>query len=124
MSASVKYALLAMGAIGVGTLALWPFLDGPGRNGVLLAGAIALPVQIGAFGIMVHKRGEPNGFLAAWIGGTIVRMAVIGVAALVTIRADVDGAMPMLLALAGFFFGLLLLEPVCFRIEPAKAMEA
>jgi hypothetical protein len=30
----------------------------------------------------------------------------------------------MLLALAGFFFGLLLLEPIFFRLEPGETVEA
>jgi len=33
-------------------------------------------------------------------------------------RAGVEGASVMLFALAGFFFLLLLLEPLYFRLEP------
>jgi hypothetical protein len=97
------------------TLVLWPFLDPDARRGVVVAAAIALPVQIGAFALLVRYRGNMNGFLAVWAGGTLVRMAVVGIAAVIAIRSGAAGAVPMLLGLAGFFFGLLLLEPIYFR---------
>ena len=105
----------------VTVLALWPILDPADRQGVLVAAAIALPVQILAFSALVRLRGRLNGFLAVWAGGTLLRMFVVGVAAFLAIRSGSDGAIAMLLALAGFFFGLLLLEPVYFRLEPPKA---
>ena len=123
MTPSAKYAALGSGAVCAIVLCLWPFLDAPARSGVLMAAAVALPVQIVAFAAIQRFRGELNGFLAAWIGGTLIRMVVVG-AAFVWLAAGFDGGAPMLLALAGFFFGLLLLEPVCFRVEPAKTVEA
>lgn len=124
MSPSVKYAVTGGGAIAVIVAGLWGFLDPSARNGVLAAAAVALPVQITAFWALVHFRAEVNGFLAVWVGGTLVRMAVIAVVATVVIRSGMEGAVPMLLALAGFFFGLLLLEPVYFRIGPSETVEA
>jgi hypothetical protein len=124
MSASLKYGATGVGAIAVIVLGLWPFLDGAGRNGVMAAAAIALPVQVLAFAALNRFRGELNGFLAAWVGGTLVRMVVIAVVAIAVIRSGTEGAVPMLLALAGFFFGLLLLEPVYFRVESNKTVEA
>ena len=47
-------------------------------------------------------------------------MAVVAVVATYVIRARMDGAVTMLLALAGFLFGLLLLEPVFFRREATE----
>jgi len=84
---------------------------------VVTAAAIALPVQVSAFAVLNRYSGQLNGFLAAWVGGTFLRMAVVAVAAVVVIRSGMEGAVPMLLALAGFLFGLLLLEPIYFRIE-------
>ena len=124
MTPSAKYAVLGAVAVSAIVAGLWPFLDASARSGVLLAAAVALPVQIVAFWTIQRFRGELNGFLAAWVGGTLVRMAVVGVVAVALIRSGSDGAVAMLLALAGFFFGLLLLEPVCFRIEPAETVEA
>ncbi len=42
-------------------------------------------------------------------------MSAIGVVAWLVIRSETEMAVPMLLALASFFFGLLLLEPIYFR---------
>lgn len=124
MSAGIRYAASGVGACALMVLVLWPFLDPAGRTGVLLAAAIALPVQIAAFALLLRQRGELNGFLAVWVGGTLVRMMVLGIAAFAVIRSGMDGAIPMLLALPAFFFGLLLLEPVYFRPGPNTTVEA
>lgn len=97
------------------TALLWPWLEPGGRRGVLLAGAVAWPVQVVAFGLLVRRREEMKSFLVAWVGGTVVRLGLILVAAFVLVRLDGVAVAPALLALAGFFFGLLLLEPVFFR---------
>lgn len=115
MSPSLKYAATGLAGIATFALVLWPFLDPASRNGILLAGAVALPVQALSFAALHRFREDVNGFLAVWLGGTLVRMGVIAVAAALVIRSGMQGAVPMLLALAGFFFGLLLLEPVYFR---------
>jgi len=94
---------------------LWPFLDPNARRGIVVAACIALPVQIGAFALLIRYRSNMNGFLAVWAGGTLVRMAVVGIVAAIAIRSGTAGAVPMLLGLAGFFFGLLLLEPIYYR---------
>lgn len=96
-------------------LVFWPFLDPEARRGIVIAAAIALPVQIGAFALLIRYRDNLNGFLVVWVGGTLFRMAVVGLVAAIAIRSGVAGAVPMLLGLAGFFFGLLILEPVYFR---------
>ena len=83
----------------------------------MVAAVIAVPVQVFAFAALNHYRGRLNGFLAVWVGGTFLRMGVIAVVAVVVIRSGMEGAVPMLLALAGFLFGLLLLEPICFGAE-------
>jgi len=120
VNASIKYAATGVSIVALSVLALWPFLDSAGREGILIAAAIALPIQVVAFAMLVKYRGQLNGFLAVWAGGTLLRMFVVGIAALFAIRSGAEGAIPMLLALAGFFFGLLLLEPMYFRLEPTE----
>ena len=120
MSPALKYATSGVALVAIGVLGLWPFLDEAGRNGVLLAGVIALPVQVAAFAMLVRRRGETTGFLAAWVGGMFARVAVVALAAVFVIRSGMEGAVAMLLALAGFFFGLLLLESIYFRPEPIE----
>lgn len=79
-------------------------------------GVLAWGVQVALFAPLFAARGRKNAFLAAWGGGTLVRFAVLGVAAWWVWR---DGSLPLapaLLALAGFLFLFLMLEPVFFRM--------
>ena len=87
MTPSVKYASMGSGAIAAIVLGLWPLLDSDGRTGVLTAAAVALPVQVVAFALLQRTRHDLNGFLAAWIGGTLVRLVVVGLVAALVIRA-------------------------------------
>lgn len=121
MSASLRYSAAAAAVVALLTLLLWPFLEPAARRGVLVAAAVALPVQVLAFSVLVRFRGRVNGFMAAWAGGMAVRALAVGAVAFVVIRSGGEGAVPMLLALAGFFFALLMLEPVYFRAEPTES---
>jgi hypothetical protein len=114
-----------MGSLSLGSivLVLWYFLDPAGRRGVMTAAAIALPVQVIAFAALVRFRTRFSRFLVVWAGGTLVRMAVVVGVAYVVLRSHAEGAVAMLLALAGFFFLLLLLEPLYFRLELADTTE-
>lgn len=105
----------------VTVLALWPLLDAPGRGAVVAAAALALPIQIAAFAALVRYRGRANGFLVAWAGGTLVRLTAVVLVGTLMFRSGAEGAMAMSLALAGFFFGLLLLEPFYFRPRPVRS---
>jgi hypothetical protein len=87
---------------------------------VLLAALVALPVQLMAFSILVRFRGRVKGFMAAWAGGMAVRALAVAAVAFVVIRSGGDAVVPTLLALAGFFFALNLLEPIYFRLEPTE----
>ena len=120
MTASVRYATAGTGLVALGVLVLWPFLDPTGRRGVLLAALVALPIQILSFAALLRFRGRVNAFLVAWVGGTVLRMATIGGLTFVVIRSGADGLVPMLLALAFFLFGLLLLEPIYFKTAPRE----
>jgi len=99
----------------VAVAALLPFLDGEGRRGVLLAAAVAYPVQVAAFGLMLRARGEPSRFFVWWGAGVLVRIGVVIIVGLVALRIESLGAEALLLSLAGFFFGLLLIEPAFLK---------
>ena len=124
MRASFKYASACMILVTAILVGLWPFLDDAGRSGMLVAAALAVPVQSIAFWALIRFRAEVNRFLAVWIGGTLVRMAVIGIGAVIATKSSADFAIPMLLALAGFFFGLLLLEPFYFQTQSSETVQA
>jgi hypothetical protein len=110
MSRTAKYAgaCLALVAVVLGVAAL--LMDPSGLFGVLAAAAVALPVQVGAFALLAAAPAGTNRFLAAWVGGTLVRLAVVGIGGWALLRGGLPRA-PTLLGLAGFFFGMLLLEP-------------
>ena len=101
-------------------LMLWPFLNAASRTGLLIAAAVALPVQWASFAALMRFRGRPNGFLGVWVGGVAVRMVVVGLVAFLAISRGADGLIALLLSLAGFFFGLLLLEPMYFKPDVSE----
>lgn len=112
---AVAYAVTGLAAMVLVGALLWPWLGAPGRTGLVVAGVVAWGVQVPAFAALVATRSRTNHFLAAWGTGTVLRMAVVLLAALAVARMPGLAPMPTLLGLAGFFFGLLLLEPVFFR---------
>jgi hypothetical protein len=116
----LRYGAAAAAVVALLTLVLWPFLEPVGRQGVLVAAAVALPVQLTAFAVLVRYRGRVSGFMAAWAAGMAVRALAVAAVAFVVIRSGTDATVPMLLSLAGFFFVLLLLEPVYFRTERSE----
>jgi len=116
----VRYAITALVLLSVVVIGLWPWLDARGRLGILAAALVAYPVQVTAFALLIRQRDRGNRFLAVWAGGTVVRFGVILAAAFIVFGIERIAAAPMLLALAGFFFGLLLLEPAFMRPEPGE----
>jgi len=122
VSASARYGAASVTLVALVTLALWPFLDPTGRQGVLVAAGIALPMQIAAFAMLVRFRGRLKGFMAAWAGGMALRLVTVVGVAFWAIRTGSGGVVPMLLSLAGFFFALLVIEPLFFRTEQAEAV--
>ena len=115
MRALGRYALTGLLMITVATAALFPFLDDEGRRGVLLAAAVAYPVQVAAFGLMLRARRDPSRFFVWWGAGVVVRIGVVIVIGLVALRIESLGAEAILLSLAGFFFGLLMIEPAFLK---------
>ena len=109
--------------IAVATAALFPFLDDEGRTGILLAAGIAYPVQVTAFGFLLRARGDPARFFAWWGVGVAVRVGVVIIVGLVALGIESLGAEALLLSLAGFFFGLLLLEPMFLKASDKSAID-
>jgi hypothetical protein len=116
-----RYGGVALAGVALVTAGLWPWLAPPARLGILVAALVAYPVQLLAFFLLIRFRGDRNRFMVVWMGGTLARMGLILVAALVLTRVDELPPAPTLLALAGFFFGLLLLEPLFLRRQGADS---
>lgn len=111
---TARYAAAGLGLVAAVVLVLGLLMDPSGTRGVLVAGAMAWTVQVVAFGALLRYREGATSFLVAWSAGTLVRMGVIFLGALMVIRMPELPPVPTLLALAGFFFGLLLLEGFFF----------
>lgn len=111
----LRYATGAVGFTVVVVAIGWTFLPEEGGRGVLVAGAIALPFQLIHFGGLAAQPTGSTRFMAAWVGGTLLRLvAVAGAAFWVASMEGVD-TLASLLALVGLFFVLLLLEPWALR---------
>ncbi len=115
MRALGLYALAGLLMIAIAVAALFPFLEDEGRMGVLIAAGVAYPVQIAAFGLLLRARGEPSRFFVWWGVGVAVRIGVVITVGIVALRVETLGAEALLLSLAGFFFGLLLIEPAFLK---------
>ncbi|HUG40029.1 MAG TPA: hypothetical protein VMM12_06080 [Longimicrobiales bacterium] len=90
-------------------------------GGVWVAGAVAMAVQLAAFGALVRSRRRGRDFLVSWASGMVLRFAVIaGLAFWVTRRTGLDPAVT-LLSLVGFVFLLVVLEPAFLRLAETPA---
>jgi hypothetical protein len=112
----VGYALAGALLTGLVVLGLGLVLEAESARAVAWMGLIAWALQVPLFAGLVALRSRPGAFFAAWGGGTLARLAAVAVAAVVVARATTVPPAPALLGLAGFFFVLLLLEPVFFRM--------
>lgn len=105
------YVLAAVVTLAIGVGSGWTFLDPEGRRGLLEAALLALVVQVPAFALLVRARSRPTGFLAAFAGGMLVRLGVVGVAGVVALRfASRSRTVALVLGLVSFLFVLVLLE--------------
>lgn len=124
MTQTVRYGGVALAALLLVIAGLWPFLSPSGRTGIFVAALIAYPIQMGAFFMLIRFWGEGNRFLLVWVGGTVVRMGVLLVVALVVSQSETLPPAPTLLGLAGFFFGLLLLELLFLKPRGTESTES
>lgn len=107
--------------MGLGVAVPWPWLGPEARRGLVIGASIAFPIQWIAFGLLLKFRKKANAFLAVWAGGTLVRMGSVLAAGFLLLEVDSADPAALLLALAGFFFGLLLLEPLFLRPGTAES---
>jgi uncharacterized membrane protein len=110
-----RYLIASVMLVGTVTAVLWMVVGPAGRAGLLVAATVTLAVQFLSFGaIAAAPLGRPR-FLLAWGGGALVRLVAIAAVALVIAEVEGVDVTVALLALAGLFFALLLLEPWALR---------
>ena len=121
---TLKYAWAALAILAAANGVMFPWLDGPGRAGLLVAAAITLPVQVAAFALLWKHAVRPAEGLVVWIGAAVVRMAVVVAVGLAVTLFPALSPAATLLGCAGFFFVLLMLEPVFLAGRERSAAEA
>jgi len=115
MRSVVEYSALCVAVSVLLLLLLLSIIPPASTKGVVTAVAVALPVQITLFALLVRYRDHHTGFLGAWVGGMLGRLALVGLMAFAVVWRDDLSPAATLLTLAGLLFGLLLLEPLFLR---------
>ena len=82
-----------------------------------MAGLVAYPVQVTAFGLLLRARDRPSRFFVWWGAGIALRVAVVAAVGIVSSGLASVAPEALLLSLAGFFFVLLLMEPVFLKVD-------
>lgn len=114
MYAGTSALLLVLAAVPISMM-----IEPPVRLGVLTGVAAAWLVQAAAFAILLLVTDRrPKAILAGWTVGTVLRFAVLGLVAWLTLGGSLTlPPEPTLIALAAALFALLLLEPVVYRYQ-------
>jgi hypothetical protein len=107
--------LIAVLIVGTGSVVLFALLDPVARTGILIAAAISLPVQILAFGLLARAQGDVTRFFLWWGAGIALRVVVVAVVGVASTGLQPENRTALVLSLVGYFFVLLLLEPVLLK---------
>lgn len=116
MSRTLRYsglsALVVLAGFGVAA----PFLDTAGRNGLMVAGGIAVAIQGCMFAALHRLKDREHGFLLALLGGAAARFGAVGITGAIATNVETGlGIEPLILGLAAFLFVLLMLEALYVR---------
>lgn len=116
MKAILSYAVAAVAFLVVGAgVVIW-LVAAADPSSVWLAAAIAWPVQLIAFWILLVGRRAPGRFMVGWAGGMALRFATLAGVAIWSTRTEMFDAATALVSLVGFVFVLVLLEPLFLRL--------
>ena len=116
-----RYALAALIVVVLGIGSLWMLLDEAGRRGCLMAGLVAYPVQVAAFWLLLRARREATRFLVWWGAGIGLRVSVVVAAGVASRSLRATDPAALVLSLVGFFFILLLIEPIFLKVGREEA---
>ena len=105
-----RYLALSFLLVGVVVGTGWPFLDEAGRRALVVAGIVALLVQVVSFAALTTVPPGTNYFLGIWIGATLLRFSVLGGGAFLVAGVDGVDLITALFGLAGLFTALMFLE--------------
>ncbi len=111
----LAYALTGLVATIVAAALASALVAADAVRAVWVAAAIAYGLQLIAFALLLALRARAEGFLAAWLGGMVLRFGALGLCAYWLSSSSTLPRAATLLSLVGFVFMLLLLEPVFLR---------
>jgi hypothetical protein len=116
MTAWLRYAGLSGVILVFLALVVVLAVSGADARSVWLAAAVAWPVQLVAFAVLLGSRRRQVGFVAGWGGGMALRfLALAGMAIWVTV-SDAHHPESALLSLIGFVMVLVLIEPLFLKM--------
>lgn len=95
----------------------WPFFAESGRRSLVLAALVALVTQALAFGLLAGQRPGSPRFFGSWAAGTLLRLAMLGGVGFALDGSTEFDPVVALLAMAGLFFVLMVLELRTLRRE-------
>ena len=114
MKPVVLFAALSLALIAVAGWVMTVAYDSPGADrAVWTSAAVAFAVQVLAFAIV--KLSAKTNVIAGWGIGSLVRFLVLGVYALVFVKALGLPSGAALVSLAAFFFLSTLIEPLLLK---------
>ncbi|MNC99565.1 hypothetical protein D3C83_178980 [compost metagenome] len=70
---------------------------------------------MGAFGLVAGARGDPTRFFVRWGAGIALRGVVVVIVGIASAGFPSVGRAPLVLSVIGFFFVMLLMEPVFLK---------
>jgi hypothetical protein len=110
MSLAFRYLLGVAACLGAGAVMAW--MVAPVHRAGALWGVFAGVVLQAPLGWITLRAIGTDRFIMVWGVGMLVRLAAVGIAALILIPALGPQAQPMLVAMVGVLGGLLLIEGI------------
>ncbi|MEX0935276.1 MAG: hypothetical protein WD013_00130 [Gemmatimonadota bacterium] len=95
----------------------WPFFAESGRRTLVLVALVAMVTQALAFGLLAGQRPGSPRFFGSWAAGTLLRLGVLGGVGFALEGSKEFEPVVALLAMAGLFVVLMLLELRTLRCE-------
>jgi hypothetical protein len=117
MKAFLGYAGAALAVVLAVMLGAWLLAVPPARAAIMVSAAVALGLQLLAFGALVLVRGRGSLFTVGWAAGTMLRFMGLAAVAVWFSRRNAPGLEAALLSLVGVMFVLVILEAIFLRWE-------
>ena len=115
MKAWLAYAAVGGAVTLVGAVLGSLLVSDTSVSAVWFAAALAYPMQLAAFAVLLAVRGRTDLFMLGWLGGLVFRFVTLFVVAWWLSRSPVFPREAALLSLVAFVFVLLMLEPLFLR---------